>query len=341
MILALSQRRRARAAWAIAAAVLAILLSVLALGAADGPDAPPESPGLAAPDYAARPQAAERIRVTTREGAYELARGRDGRWSMRERGGYPVRPEMVQAFERGLTGLRLGRAMTRDPAKHARLGLGAAEEGGAGVHVQALDARGALLANVILGATDDGAFARRAAEPQAWTAEGEMPQLKAASAWLNLTPFEIAARRVARVDLAPPAGPPYAILRLSPDEPFFIGAPFSRYSLRPDAAPGATAIALGAVAPLDVAPAPALPGPPRGRAVMRTFDGLAIEAELYAHADGWWLKLSARADQVERAPEAAAINRRAGPWAFQITQEEAARAFTPLDALALRPKPAL
>lgn len=336
---ALAQRRRARLAWAVASAALAVLAAALSLGSAAGRLEPPASPGLAAPAYAVRPEAAERIRIATREGGYELVRGSDGLWTVRERGGYPVRAEMVQAFEKGLSELRFGRPMTRDPDKHARLGLGDPQAGGAGIHVQALDARGALLANLILGATPEGAFVRRATEAQSWTLVGDMPPLGAASAWLDMRPFTVDAARVARVDLQPAAGPPYAIVRLTPEQAFMIGAPFSALPVRARELLPEAAGALGGVQPLDVLPAPAVAGAPRGRLTMRTFDGLAVSGELYAQDGRWWLKLIARADTPERAPEAAAINRRSGPWAFAVSADFARRAAPPLDLIAVRSQP--
>jgi hypothetical protein len=341
MSAALAERRRARAAGLLVLAVIAAVLAWLGLGWREAQMRPPPPGGLAAPDFAARAKDAQLIVITTKEGVYRIQQTQRG-WAMRDRGDYPVRKEALAAFTDGLSKLSFGRAMTKDPAKHARLGLDDPTKGGEGVLVQVQDAQGGLLANLVVNVTPNGAFVRRATEPQAYQAVGKLPPLRAAGQWLDLAPFTIAAERIARVDLAPPTGPGFAIVRSSLEGgDFRIAPPFANAPVLSPAGISGAASALGRLQPVDVAAAPSVSGAPSARAVLRTLDGLVIEADLFAVGARRWVKLGARADSPElpAAAEAVEINRRAGPWAYAITQADYENIAPLLETLVSGPRP--
>lgn len=330
MTVALARERRGAAAWTIALAVVLAIGAWFVIGWNAAKLRPPPAIGLVAPEFAARPNAAQAIIVVTREGSYRISKAPKG-WTMTDRGAYPIKADRMEEFSKRLAALSADRPLTRDPKKHARLGVDDPTQGGAGVRVQVQDAQGALLANLVLSSFSDRQYLRRNAEPQVWAGSVALPNLREASAWLDLTPYAIAPARIARVDVAPPIGQGYAVVR--PDAEvvaFQLGRPMSGKPLAGGVRPSAVAAALGALEPIDVTPAPTITGAPSARAILYTTDGLAIDAELFVRGDLYWVKLGARATSPTAETEAQALNARIGPWAYGLTALDYAALAPPL-----------
>ncbi|MBU6373133.1 MAG: DUF4340 domain-containing protein [Alphaproteobacteria bacterium] len=330
MTAVLARERRGAAAWTIALAVVLAIAAWFVVGWDAAKLKPPPAIGLVAPDFAARPEAAQAIIIVTREGTYRIAKTPKG-WTMTDRGAYPIKVDRMDEFTKKLAALSADRPLTRDPKKHARLGVDDPAQGGAGVRLQVQDAQGALLANLVLSSFSDRQYLRRNAEPQVWAGSLALPNLREASAWLDLTPYAIPSARIARVDVAPPVGAGYAVVR--PDAEivaFQLGRPLSGKPLAGGMRPSAVAAALGALNPIDVAPAPSITGAPSARAILYTTDGLAIDAELFVRGDLYWVKLGARATSPTAEAEAQALNARIGPWAYGLTALDYAALAPPL-----------
>lgn len=330
MTAALARERRGAAAWTIALAVVLAIGAWFVIGWNAAKMRPPPAIGLVAPEFAARPAAAQAIIVVTRDGSYRISKTPKG-WTMTDRGAYPIKADRMEEFSTRLAALSADRPLTRDPKKHARLGVDDPAQGGAGVRLQVQDAQGALLANLVLSSFSDRQYLRRNAEPQVWAGSVALPNLREASAWLDLTPYAIAPARIARVDVAPPIGQGYAVVR--PDAEivaFQLGRPMSGKPLAGGVRPSAVAAALGALEPIDVTPAPTITGAPSARAILYTTDGLAIDAELFVRGDLYWVKLGARATSSTAEAEAQALNARIGPWAYGLTALDYAALAPPL-----------
>jgi hypothetical protein len=338
----LARERRGGAAWSLALAAALAIAAWLVVGWDAAKLRPPPAIGLVAPDYAVRAPAAQVIIVVTREGSYRIAKTPKG-WSMADRGAYPIKVDRMRDFSEALAKLSATRPLTRDPKKHARLGVDDPAKGGAGVRLQVQDAQGALLANLVLSSFADRQYLRRNADPQVWAASAQLPNLRQASAWLDLTPFAIARERIARVDVAPPNGPAYALVRPDPNAAAFqIGRPLAGKALAGGARVNDVAAALGALNPIDVAPAPTITGAPSAKTVLSTTDGLVIEAELFVRGPLYWIKLGARAATPEAEPLAQALNARVGPWAYGLTETDYTAVAPPIaDAANLAVAPAL
>jgi hypothetical protein len=312
-----AERRKRQAAWIVAMAALLAILAWL-IAAQDRRAAAPSGGGLAAAEFAAKSAEAQTILVQSKDGDYRITRTDRG-WVMGDRGGFPIAAEKVAAFEAALKELKFARALTRDAKKHARLGIADPKAEGGGLSLQVQDAKGALLANLVIAGMGEGKlYARRGGDDQVWAVAGDLPDLRQAAKWLDLTPLSLDANRIARLDIAPPEGAPYAILRATAEEPYRL-AP--RLAVPSDFVLPSTAAALTALAPVDVAPAPSVSGAPNARVILRTFDGLVVDAELLARDGAYWLKMGARGENPEAQKEADAINLRSGPWAYGLSEE--------------------
>ena len=338
----LARERRGGAAWSLALAAALAIAAWLVVGWDAAKLRPPPAIGLVAPDYAQRTQAAQVIIVVTREGSYRIAKTPKG-WSMADRGAYPIKVDRMRDFSEALAKLSATRPLTRDPKKHARLGVDDPTKGGAGVRLQVQDAQGALLANLVVSSFADRQYLRRNADPQVWAGSAQLPNLRQASAWLDLTPFAIARERIARVDVAPPSGPAYALVRPDPNVAAFqIGRPLAGKTLAGGARVNDVAAALGALNPIEVAPAPTITGAPSAKTVLSTTEGLVIDAELFVRGPLYWVKLGARATTPAAEPLAQTLNARVGPWAYGLTETDYTAVAPPIaEAVNLAVAPAL
>lgn len=330
--LAERRKRRALTYFLIAgamAAVAAVTLGIEFRGAR--PDAATQ---LAVPGLSENIASGQRIVITSAEATYRIERAQRGDqsvWVMRDRGDYPVLAARLQQLTDGLRTLRTTRRMTNDASKHARLGVDDPRQGGRGVLVQIEDGRGALLVNLILGVEPSGLYLRRPDDEQAWAAEGDLPPLRDIASWLDLRPLDLEPQTLARVEIMPAEGRAYILARDAADQPWRIAAP----ALAPlsQSVVRSAAERITSLAPRDVQPAPAIQGVVHARVRATTFDGVLIDAEIINADQRLWVKLVARASAPEQEPQALALNNRAAPWAYGLTDMEALAFAPPLSSL--------
>jgi hypothetical protein len=334
--LALGRARRAGWIVGLAAALVAVAFVTIAIQMR-GRDAEAVA-GPVLPTFAERVQNAEKISVVTRDARYEIHRTQKG-WALKDRGNFPVRREALAQFTDGLRSLAYVRAMTRDPERHERLGLGDPLKGGSGILVQVEDSQGARLADLIIGQQPGGElFVRKPGDNQTWRVRGALPPLRDPAKWLDLQPLTLDNARIAGAAVEPAVGPSYVVGRPDKDGSFALAAPYNTLPVVSPGGLGDAAVSVAQLEPLDVLPAAAVPGPPKARTHMRTFDGLLIEAELFEEANGkFWIKLVARAENPAKEAEAAEINARVAPWAYGLTEAQYRDAAPLLSTLAHPP----
>jgi hypothetical protein len=331
MTTGLAERRRARSLTLglIAGALVATAAVTVAI----------ESRGLSSGSSASGPVVpgleetiggAQRILITSADASYRIERTQQG-WAMRDRDDYPVLSSRLAQLTEGLENLRYQRRMTSDASKHERLGVTDPREGGRGILVQVEDGRGALLVNLILGVETSGTYAREPDDDQTWAVEGDLPPLRDAAAWMDLQPLNVAADRLARVEIMPAEGRAYILARDSGQQPWRIASP----ALASLAQSTVTAAAerITQLTPVDVRTAPAIQGTPRARVRATTFDGVTIDAELIPSDNRTWVKLVARAAAPEQEQAALEINNRSAAWAYALSDLEVEALAPPLNRL--------
>jgi hypothetical protein len=330
--LAEGRKRRVLTLWLVAGVLAA--LAAVTIGIEYRSSRPDLASGPVIPGLEESIRNGQRIIITSADASYRVERAQRGEesvWVMRDRDDYPVLASRLNQLTDGLEGLRYTRRMTNDPSKHERLGVGDPREGGRGVLVQIEDARGALLVNLILGVETSGLYVRRPDSDQTWAARGDLPPLRNVAAWLQLTPLDMPAERLARVEIMPREGRAYILARDSAEMPWRIASP----ALASLAQSSVTAAAerITQLAPVDVRSAPAIQGVPFARVRATTFDGVTLDAELIESDGRPWLKLVARAETPEQEPAALEINNRAAPWAYALDPMDAEGLAPPLGTL--------
>jgi len=275
--------------------------------------------------------AAQRIIITSADASYRIEKTQRG-WAMRDRGDYPVLSSRLAQLTEGLQNLRYVRRMTSDASKHERLGVGDPRHDGNGVLVQIEDSRGALLVSLILGVQPNGLYVRRPDDPQTWAARGQLPPLRNVAAWLDLSPLDLSAERIARVEITPAEGRAYSLGRDGAEAGWRIVSPAIATLAQSSVA--AVAEHVTQLAPVDVQPAPAIQGAPKGHVSITTFDGVQVEAELVESEGHTWVKLVAHAVDPAQENAALAINSRAAAWAYALSDLEVEEFAPPLSRLA-------
>ena len=303
-------------------------------------------PELLFPDL--RPRVNDVVAVDVRGpgGAFTIAKGEDGGWTVPQKHGYPVRFETIRNAVVGVAGLAPLEAQTAKPSLHGKLGLGLPGEEGEGVVVAFRDADGRRLAAVVVGRerfsgteTRPGRyFVRKEGDNRSWLAEGRLQASGRAARWLDSELPRLDRREVRAIRTEKADGEVIELARDDPDRLDFrmdgavtvSGADLARGTLA--LPPGTRILRETAVSELvsaleyltfeDVAPASDVGLAGGTLAEYTTFDGLIVGVRVRRVAGAYWARFHARFDPDEAAREvragSEAINARFGGWAYRL-----------------------
>ena len=320
-----------------------------------------ELPERLFPDLRPRVNDVVAVDVSGPDGAFTIARGEGGAWTIPEKHGYPVRFGTIRKAVVGVAGLVPLEAQTAQPGLHGKLGLGLPGEEGEGVVVAFRDADGRRLAAVVVGRerfsgteTRPGRyFVRKEGEDRSWLAEGRVQASDRAVRWLDPDLPRLDRREVRAVHTAKADGEVIDLERDDPDRLDFrmagavtvSGAELARGTL--SLPPGTRILRETAVSELvsalefltfdDVAPAGDADLADGTLAEYSTFEGLVVGVRLKRVAGGYWARFHARFEPGEATREARheseAINARFGGWAYRLPDHKGNHLSMRRDAL--------
>jgi hypothetical protein len=283
------------------------------------------------------PEAVAKVVITAPAGAITLARGADGRWVTPDRHGYPIAADKLRQLILQLADMRLIEAKTNLPDRYARLEVEDVGEAAQSRRVRLEDADGTVLAEAILGKRRErltgtepsGTYLRRPDEAQSWLASGGIDLDEEVADWLEQEIVALEGERVQRIELSPPAGDSYAVVRDAPEAELRLDGLAEGEALKQDANLNQLAGALATVLLQDVKPVAEIAWPDEDHTVtVMTFDGVEITLRLASLDDQHWLQVDAApgalegldADQATAAEEQAqAIDARTDGWAYQVS----------------------
>ncbi|MCY4065659.1 MAG: DUF4340 domain-containing protein [Rhodospirillaceae bacterium] len=341
----------------LTAITAALIVGAVALRPAATTMAPSEGarffPGL---DGAAL-DAVDRIHVTAEGRKITLDR-KDGRWTVRDKGGYPATFAKVKEALVSLSQLRQFERKTVDPSRYDKLDLG--DPAGKDAKSKRLTAFAGdkTVADVIVGKSNTKeilfgrslVYVRLPDDKQSWLAVGDPKLAAEVGDWLDRAVLDVKTGRIREAVLTAAAGtdgdPPDRVivgkdkagddkfrLRNMPEGREIKGERFLRY----------IGESLDNLTLEDVRPAGEVDfaGKAAGAAVFRTFDGLAVTAKLARTGkpdedDKYWMTFEAGVDEAallkekpkkdsdlkpaaEVRKEAAAINARTAGWAYKVS----------------------
>jgi hypothetical protein len=277
-----------------------------------------------------RPDAVAKVIVTSPEGSFTLTRAAD-RWVATDRHDYPVAADKLRELVVHLAEMRLIEAKTNRPDRYARLEVEDVAEGATSRLIRLEDTDGAVLAEAIIGkrrphltgAEPAGTYLRRPGEAQSWLASGGIELDEQIEDWLEEEVIALEGARVRWMELRPPSGDAYAVVRDAPDAELRLDDLADGEKLKQDANLNQLLGSLAMVRLEDVRPAGELDWPDEQHTVrVVTFDGVELMLDLATVDDRHWLMVGARpADEQADAPEeqVEAIQARTDGWAYQVS----------------------
>lgn len=281
------------------------------------------------PDLSAKVDQVSTITVKTSTGEATVEKDGAGKWSSKDRSGYPVDAAKVRDLVLRMASLKDLKVRTSVPGKYAKLGVEdpgskpatdpkpVADPMSAPAASQALlvtlkDSGGQSLAALIVGNTDwggggvggQGVYIRKSGDSTSYRASGQLQVPREANQWIDAQFADIKRDRVWSVAISPPEGDAekVTVLRDKPDGAFAVqGIPEGK-ELKTPGSQESIVSGLGYTTFEDVRKADAIDfagsagGKPGAKVLFRTWDGLLVTVES-TEVDGktWW-KLAAAAD---------------------------------------------
>lgn len=330
-------RRRNQAIAAMAAALVLFSMGAAAVWRDAALGARPDASGPVIEGWRASAADAARIEIETASETFALVREEDG-WVMPSRGGYPVRAERIAELDAALEALSYERAMTRDPDKFSRLGLGAPDQGGDGVRLVVKAADGRTLAALMVGDAREagGVYLRPGDERRAYAAEGDLPALGDPGRWLGLEFWDIDPSAVARARVRPETGPAYFVQRAGVAQRNYDLMEPAGWSLVTGGAANGVAVAGARLRFRDVKPADTVEGAFVARHSGVTFSGLGYQFDFVAEGESRWALIEVEALADDASERAERLRRLTEGWAFRVSDDAYERLTRPLDQLAER-----
>lgn len=304
------------------------------------------------------------IVIESSEGKLSLRRNDPSGWTVVERGGYPADPAKVRDLALGVAGLRLVEAKTAASDRLPRLEVEEPGPGAKSKRVDLLDAQGAPLAALVVGKTRfglygggrSGIYVRRAGEPQAWLAAGQLDVPTAAMDLVEREFVSVQPNELARVTLGADGPSPVVMAKAAAgDEAFTLRTPPTAGRPADPEKLERLGSSLIALTMQEVKPAGELqPHADAPRARFETWDGLIIDVRTVVVGEGegarhWALFTPSSGPPIGPPPPAAAqspstANERAAamepilePWAFELPSYLAERMAWTLDDLTAAP----
>ena len=274
----------------------------------------------------------------------------DGKlFRFRERAGYPVDAEKVQALAVRLARLSKMESKTSQADRYDRLDLGdPLAKGGQSTQVTLLDAGGKALADVIvgkrkftLGGREGGTYVRFPKDPQTWLALGDIMVGPAPHDWLKRDIADIKTADIKRVTVTHANGEKVVAVKAASG--FTLdNMPRGMEMVSPSTAED-FAKALESLQLDDVAQATTIPftKDKTASAVFEGNDGFQVNLDLFDDGGKFWIRLkgTAPADKADWVKTIGEMNARSEGWAYQVPNYAIAALTRAMGDLTKKPDP--
>lgn len=334
--------RRRNLALLAAIALVSILLAVLALAHQNRETSAATQEQMLFPKLADRIHSIAHIRVVSRQyGAFDMVFNPRAGWVLPQHGNYRASFEQMRSTVVGLTNLQTIAPKTARAGWYGYIGVDAPPKG-SGTLIQLLDAKGNVLAALIMGKETDigdpggsvGLYVRKPGEAQSWLARSVFEPKSNPSDWLDKNTVNLDPSQIVETDITPVSGPAVIIRRDKPGPDGFSigGIPPGREELYPGAA-GAVAGAIAGFAFDDVKTADDFDFTNAPRFVSRTADGLTVTVRVVPENGAFWATVYAEGENPQAARQARDIDAHTDGWAYKLPSYKAQLFMTTLDSL--------
>lgn len=269
----------------------------------------------------------------TREGKTLTLEGdAGGRWTLKERNGYPVNPDKIRALLVKLAQAELIEAKTRKPDRHALLELEDPTAKDAKSRALKILSGSGVVADLVIGkrhwdafgSGKSGTYVRKAGESQTWLANAELDVSADVRTWIEPTVFQTDNTKIRSLAMDIPGEETLRIERKADEgsKAAFVGLPEDA-KLKDTTAADAI---LRAAASIDAEDVRKLDGEPMGDDVSTvaysTSDGLEVRLRVRKDGDEHWLSIVALGSGDAKSA-ADTISSETGGWEFRISSTKA------------------
>ncbi len=246
----------------------------------------------------------EQIQVSDADGNQVVLTRGEQEWQVKQAGDYPAETGKVRKLLIGLAEATLAERKTADPQRLSALGL--AESGDDSALTLTLSpAEGighngtVLLGNSARGST--GTYVRRADDPQAWLATGDLSAQTDPLSWVDKQFLDFATNRIQRVVITHPDGHTVNISKATATDPnFFVADLPEGEELKYASVANPIAANLASLRMENVYPASERPTPEDAvKTVYSSFNGIVIEATSFEHDGGYYATFDSRFDEAQ------------------------------------------
>jgi len=261
------------------------------------------------------------ITIARRAGTLTIIRAKDG-WRLKERGGYPVKPESVKQILVGLSGMKTLEPKTDRKDRYERLQLREiAHKDSKSQLVTVTGPDNKTLAKLIIGKVSAGRFGpgqvyfRRPGQKRAWKAEGDLSIDNDATNWLVKPVMDIRKTRVRHFAVSRASGESVAAERPKPGEALKLTTDPLPDGMVPktDGTVGSLANALDKLDLVDVREVSKIDWKTKtvATAEIRSYDGVVITARVaQTGKNEFWVRFEASFDADDTlAPKDAALKK--------------------------------
>lgn len=298
--------RRVRAlTWLAGATAFAILCAAVAQWQRGASGSADFTPVRMFPGLEEKADSVASIEIEAPNAAFNVVKRSDGKWIVPDKGNYRADFNQIRRTVLGLASLELIEPRTARADWAGKLGLAApnAKKEGQGTVIRLKDAKGEILASVVVGNAVEGAstnsrqaiYVRKLNENQTYVARGTFEAVSDPSAWLDRSFIDFPRDRIRTVSMKPLKGPSYTVTRATPEtENFSIveRLPSGR-TLRTEAEPNGIGNALIGMSFTDVVPQSQVDFSNAARASFQTFDGLALNVLIAEKDNDYWVAFDA------------------------------------------------
>jgi hypothetical protein len=298
--------RRVRAlTWLAGATVVAILCAFIAQWQRSTSGEAEFAPVRMFPGLEEKADAVASVEIEAPNAAFNVVKRSDGKWIVPDKGNYRADFNQVRRTVLGLASLELIEPRTARADWAGKLGLAApnAKKEGQGTVIRLKDAKGEIMASVVVGNAVEGAstnsrqaiYVRKLTENQTYVARGSLEAVSDPAAWLDRSFIDFPRDRIRTVSMKPPMGPSYTVTRAAPEvENFSVveRLPSGR-TLRSEAEPNGLGNALIGMSFTDVVPQGQVDFSRAARASFQTFDGMALNVLIAQKDEDFWVAFDA------------------------------------------------
>lgn len=272
-----------------------------------------------------------KIRITIPDSSFQIEKDASGKWTMPERGNFPIDIEKLRRFETDIKYLYKLDHRTSDPSQFDRLGVGEPKEFGEGTTIEFFDNSGKIIAGSSVGQIGNLIFVRKIGALEVYSASGELMDISKKTNWLDFGFLDVPPAAIAAVNIQKNDGDSFSISRGE-------NGRFRMAGLQMGGRIDAIAEFISRIDPKDVVESERINLAPILNQTILLKDGTSIFATLTKQFGSYWVKFDIVGNKKQSDILPTDFSKMAKAWAIEIDEETAEMMQLSKEEIGLRGK---